>query len=80
MAPPQAPSRLPAPSLPPALQAWIKTPCGRAKYQQLAGRSGPAARLRLAWFVLAAALRDLPLPAPDPEPLEPRQDPPQAQP
>ena len=38
---------------PPAYR-WIKTVCGRAKYDDLAGRPGPWARLRLAWFVLIA--------------------------
>jgi hypothetical protein len=42
----------------PAAYRWIKTACGRAKYSELAGRSGTAARLRLAWFVLIAAIRD----------------------
>lgn len=40
----------------------IKTECGRAKYAELAARPGPLARLRLGWFVLIAAIRDLPLP------------------
>jgi hypothetical protein len=44
--------------------AWIKTDCGRAKYAELAGRSGASARLRLAWFVLIAAIRDWQLPQP----------------
>jgi len=48
----------------PAVYRWIKTACGRAKYQELAARPGPAARLRLAWFVAIAALRDWPLPPP----------------
>ena len=38
---------------------WIKTECGRVKYVELASRSGVAAKLRLAWFVLIAAARDL---------------------
>jgi hypothetical protein len=46
--------------VPAAISRWIKTECGRAKYLQLACRPGLAARLRLAWFVLIAALRDLP--------------------
>ena len=46
----------------PAAHNWIKTECGRAKYAELAGRSGAGARLRLAWFVLIAAIRDWPLP------------------
>jgi len=37
---------------------WIKTECGRAKYDALASRPGLGARLRLAWFVLIGALRD----------------------
>jgi hypothetical protein len=36
----------------------IKTECGRAKYDQLAAQQGLLAKLRLAWFVLIAALRD----------------------
>ena len=47
----------------PTVHSWIKTECGRAKYAQLAAQPGPLARLRLAWFVLIAALRDWRLPA-----------------
>jgi hypothetical protein len=47
------------------LAAWIRTPCGRAKYLTLAERPGLPARLRLAWFVLIAALRDLGQPLPE---------------
>jgi hypothetical protein len=43
---------------------WIKTDCGRAQYAELASRPGALARLRLAWFVLIAALRDWRLPDP----------------
>jgi len=46
----------------PAAHRWIKTECGRAKYAELAGRSGASARLRLAWFVVIAAIRDWRLP------------------
>jgi len=46
----------------PAAHRWIKTDCGRAKYAELASRSGALARLRLAWFVLIAAIRDWRLP------------------
>ena len=53
-----------APSRPIAYR-WIKTECGRAKYDELAARSGLPAWLRLAWFILIAALRDWRLPAPD---------------
>ena len=49
----------------PTIHRWIKTECGRAKYAELAARPGVAARLRLGWFVLIAALRDWPLPTPD---------------
>jgi len=53
----------PVPTLPANIARWIKTDCGRSKYQELAARSGAAARLRLAWFVLIAALRDWNLPS-----------------
>ncbi len=49
----------------PAVHRWIKTDCGRAQYAELAARQGPLARLRLAWFVLIAALRDWRLPDKD---------------
>jgi hypothetical protein len=48
----------PAPTLPPSIARWIKTDCGRSQYLALAARTGPLARLRLAWFVLIAGLRD----------------------
>ena len=43
------------------IEHWIKTDCGRAKYSELAKRPGWAAKLRLGWFVLIAAIRDLPI-------------------
>ena len=46
----------------PSVYRWIKTECGRAKYAELAARTGLPARLRLGWFVLIAALRDWRLP------------------
>ncbi len=49
----------------PAMYRWIKTECGRAKYAELAARSGPLARLRLGWFVLIASIRDWRLPNPE---------------
>ena len=49
----------------PRAYRWIKTACGRAKYDDLAGRPGLWARVRLAWFVLIAALRDWRLPPND---------------
>ncbi len=42
----------------PAAYRWIKTACGRAKYDVLAARPGAWARVRLLWFVWIAALRD----------------------
>jgi hypothetical protein len=42
----------------PQAYRWIKTECGRTKYAELAARPGPVAKIRLAWFVLIAALRD----------------------
>jgi len=47
------------------LHRWIKTDCGRAKLADLQQRPGPANRVRLAWFILIAALRDWRLPNPD---------------
>jgi hypothetical protein len=47
------------------LHRLIKTDCGRAKLTELEQRQGIAARLRLAWFILIAALRDWRLPNPD---------------
>ena len=44
---------------------WIKTDCGRAKYAELAQRSGLLAKLRLSWFVFFAALKDWRLKNPD---------------
>ncbi len=41
------------------IERWIKTDCGRAKYAHLAQRRGILARLRLAWFVVIAVLRDV---------------------
>jgi hypothetical protein len=50
----------------PTVFRLIKTECGRAKYAELAARPGAIARVRLAWFVLIAALRDWGLKEPDP--------------
>ena len=49
----------------PALHRWIKTDCGRAKLAGLQQRSGPIARVRLAWFILITAVRDWRLANPD---------------
>ncbi|MFN9643911.1 MAG: hypothetical protein ACK6BG_02025 [Cyanobacteriota bacterium] len=51
-------------ALPETIARWVKTPCGRAKYLELAQRRGVLARLRRWGFVLIAALRDWRLPAP----------------
>ena len=67
MDPANTPIQQNAKQLPPALDFWIRTPCGRAKYQELAARPGLLARLRLGWFVLIAALRDLGRPLPQSE-------------
>ncbi|WP_094556157.1 hypothetical protein [Synechococcus sp. 1G10] len=52
-----------APLSEPAIHRWIKSECGRAKYAELASRPGLAAKLRLARFVLIAAIRDSRLPS-----------------
>jgi len=45
-----------------AIPAGIRSECGLAKYLELAARPGWLARLRLAWFVAIASLRDRNLP------------------
>ncbi len=49
----------------PFINALIKTPCGRAKYTDLASKRGTFSFFRLIWFVFFATLRDLPLENPD---------------
>ena len=49
----------------PRAYRWVKTECGRAKYEQLASPADLLSRLRLGWFVAIAALRDWRLPDPD---------------
>jgi hypothetical protein len=49
----------------PSVYRWIKSECGRTKFNELAARPGWLARLRLVWFVLIAALRDWQLADPD---------------
>ncbi|MDA0718449.1 MAG: hypothetical protein O2839_09600 [Cyanobacteria bacterium] len=46
----------------PSAYRWIKTECGRAKYDELAARENLLARIRLIWFVLIAAIKDWQLP------------------
>tara|TARA_Y100000814_G_scaffold108481_1_gene76664 strand:- start:170 stop:328 length:159 start_codon:yes stop_codon:yes gene_type:complete len=43
------------------INSLIKTPCGRAKYQELASKQSFLSKIRLVWFILIAAIRDLPL-------------------
>lgn len=62
MAPLWSQSSTPGIDTAPPIHRWIKTDCGRAKYAELAARSGAIAWLRLLWFVAIAALRDWPLP------------------
>ena len=47
------------------LERLIKTECGRAKLVKLQQHQGLLARVRLAWFVLAAAVRDWRFAGPD---------------
>ncbi len=49
----------------PSIPAGIRSDCGRALYLELASRPGWLARLRLAWFVAIATLRDRSLPVRD---------------
>ena len=49
----------------PKIHSWIKTPCGRAKYAELENEKGGLARIRLAWFIIFAAIRDWNLANPD---------------
>jgi uncharacterized protein YqeY len=44
---------------------WSRTAAQALGYRELAARPGALARLRLAWFVVIAALRDWPLANPD---------------
>lgn len=46
------------------IPSGIRSQCGRAKYQELAARPGWWAKLRLAWFVVIATMRDRQLPEP----------------
>ena len=42
----------------PKINDWIKTPCGRAKYEELSRKTWILSQIRLIWFVLIAMLRD----------------------
>ncbi len=37
---------------------FIKTPCGQAKYIELAANKTLLGKLRLLWFILIASIRD----------------------
>ena len=41
------------------INSFIKTECGRIKYDQLSNKTGHFAKLRLFWFILVATIRDL---------------------
>ena len=41
-----------------AVFKYVKTPCGQAKYIELESNKSLLGKLRLAWFVLIASLRD----------------------
>tara|TARA_B100000700_G_C14777433_1_gene729658 strand:- start:700 stop:864 length:165 start_codon:yes stop_codon:yes gene_type:complete len=41
---------------------FIKSPCGRAKYKELAERKGLIPTIRKGWFVIFATIRDIRLP------------------
>ncbi len=49
----------------PKVYSWIKTTCGRAKYDELNAQKGILAQIRLGWFVVFAALRDWNVPSSD---------------
>ncbi len=38
--------------------AFIKTECGRAKYEMLASKKGIFNRIRLYWFIIFATIED----------------------
>ncbi len=42
----------------PIIFSFIKTECGRAKYNQLIDRKGIAGKVRLFWFILIAIIKD----------------------
>ena len=44
---------------------FIKTECGRTKYEYLSQKNGVIATLRLIWFILFATIRDLFIQDPD---------------
>tara|TARA_Y100001968_G_C19298826_1_gene687994 strand:+ start:351 stop:542 length:192 start_codon:yes stop_codon:yes gene_type:complete len=37
---------------------FIKTPCGRLKYSELASRKGFLSKVRLYWFIFFATIKD----------------------
>ncbi len=47
------------------IQRLIKTECGRAKYLELADRSGFLAKIRLVWFIFFAGIKDWNIPESD---------------
>ena len=49
----------------PRIFSFIKTPCGRAKYNELASKKGIIAKFRLLWFILIASAKDWPISSSD---------------
>lgn len=46
----------------PLIHLFIKTTCGRAKFDELSTRRGPVNIIRLCWFIVIATLKDLHIP------------------
>tara|TARA_Y100001968_G_C19166598_1_gene623540 strand:- start:154 stop:315 length:162 start_codon:yes stop_codon:yes gene_type:complete len=40
------------------VENWIKTPCGREKFKFLSKRKGFLSKIRLAWFIVFAIIKD----------------------
>ncbi len=42
----------------PIIFSYIKTECGRAKYNELISKKGIPAKIRIFWFILIAIIKD----------------------
>ena len=42
----------------PLIYSFIKTPCGRAKYNEIASRKNLISKIRLIFFILIATIKD----------------------
>ncbi len=42
----------------PKIYSFIKTPCGRAKFQELSSQTSLVSKIRLGWFILIATIKD----------------------